>query len=278
MTQLIYKYNNVEDLTPISSTTNNVTQTNWSNLIMPQGIYSYNGINYNFNTDGLINFINVNVDGGYRIIYNNDVPALLSAIAWLCTYGHMDESLTNAQMATKAKTCKLSLRCGATIAFAQYLLNSVGIVSRVCNLLTATTPNNFDDGHVALEVNIGENWFFWDIANNFYPSLSGIDLTLDNYINNMSAEKIFIADGERDLLGAGSYQFDTNVFYDIKLRTPNNLNDWISRIYQIPGITYTDGKTYFYMPSGTASRQSWVLSLSTNYVVVSYATWISMFY
>jgi len=139
--------------------------------------------------------------------------------------------------------------------------------------------NNIDDGHVALEVKIGGNWKFWDIANNYYPTYQSSHVNLKDYfINYPSIQKVFIADGERDLLGAGSYVLNTNIVYDYLLRTPNNLSVWVDRIYGIPGIVHTDNKTYFYMPTGTESRQSWVQELDPNYVIVSYTTWCSMFY
>lgn len=279
MPQLVFKYNNIDDVTLINPTSLNVTQTNWSPLIMPRGVYQYNEFKYNFDTDGLYGINNIGVDGGWRIIYQSDVYALMSALAWLCAYGRMDNGMTMANMMTKAKGTKLSLQCSQTVDFARYCLTSKSITSRICRLLTADTPNNYDDGHVAMEVNIGGDWKFWDIANNYYPSLSGTHVNLKDYIGNYSSiDKIFIADGERDLLGAGSYVLNTNVLYDYLLRTNNNLDAWVNRVYGIPGIVHTDGKTYFYMPSGTESRQSWVQSLDSNYVVVSYATWVSMFY
>jgi hypothetical protein len=65
---------------------------------------------------------------------------------------------------------------------------------------------------------------------------------------------------------------------DMFLYNQTALKNFQKDIMQIPGIIHTDGKTYFYMPSGTESRQSWVQSLDANYVVVSYSAWCAMFY
>lgn len=279
MAQLVCRYNNISDVTIINPTSLSVTQTNWSPLIMPRGVYQYNSLKYNFDTDGLYGIINIGVDGGWRIIYESDIMALMSGLAWLTTYGRLDAGLTLEQLAIKAKGTKLSLQCGHTVEFARYCLSGQGITSRMCRLLTAGTPNGYDDGHIAIEVNVGGQWKYWDLSNNYYPALSGNQVNLKDYIGNYSSiDKVFIADGERDLYGAGSYQLHTPIVYDILLRTQNNLDDWVNRVYGIPGIVHTDGKTYFYMPSGTESRQSWVQGLDSNYVVVSYATWVSMFY
>ena len=278
MPQYVSRYNNAAGLIPVSPTSDPVTKTDWGNLIMLPGVYQYNSLKYDLSTEGLYGILNIGVDGGWRIIYQSDIYALMAAFAWLCTYGRMDEGLTNAQLTTRAKTIKLSLRCEKVIDWVLYLLASQGVSARKCRLLTAETPNGWDEGHVAIEVLNGGAWKFWDIPNNFYPEDGSVHLNLKDYILDTSISKIFIADGERDLLGAGSYQLHTNIIYDMFLRTENDLDNWVDRIYQIPGIVHTDGKTYFYMPSGTESRQTWLLSLDPNYRVVSYATWESMFY
>ncbi len=279
MAQFVFKYNNIADVEMVNPTSASVTQTNWSPLIMPRGVYQYNSLKYDFDTDGLYGIINLGVDGGWRIIYQSDIYALISGLCWLTTYGRMDAALSLENMAIKAKGTKLSLQCGNTIDFVRYCLTGKSITSRICRLLTADTPNNYDDGHVALEVNIGGNWKFWDIANNYYPEYNSNHLNLKDYfVNYSSVNKVYVADGERDINGAGSYVVHTPLVYDMLLRTSNNLENWVDRIYGIPGIVHTDGKTYFYMPSGTESRQSWVEGLSSSYVVVSYAAWLSMFY
>ena len=56
------------------------------------------------------------------------------------------------------------------------------------------------------------------------------------------------------------------------MRTPAEAQSEYERVFQIPGID-VDGKTYWYMPTGTESRQSWVEGLSPNYVVIPKAQW-----
>lgn len=50
------------------------------------------------------------------------------------------------------------------------------------------------------------------------------------------------------------------------------------RLYEIPGIVDPDGRTYFWLPPGTESRESWVLGLSTKYSVLSEVAWLARFY
>lgn len=277
MAQFVKRYDNINDLVdaPLATT---VTQTNWSNLIMPPGNYQYNTPIYDMNAEGLYTIFNSGVDGGWRIIYNSDIYQLMSAFAWLAVYGRADESYNNAILATLAKTKKLSLRCGRTCEWAQSLLNSVGVQNRIVRLLTADTPNNFDDGHVAIEVKINGAWKLWDLANDrYFVDGSNNHLSLKDYFATPTKNSVIIADSGCDNEGYGSYQHHTAVYYDMRFRSEALTQSWIDRIYQIPGID--DGVlTYFYLPPGTESRQAYVLGLSPNFRVVSQSTWNSMFY
>lgn len=250
-----------------------VTQTNWSNFIMAPGVYQYNTPKYDLSTEGLYLVFSAMVDGGYRCIYDADVHALLCAISQMVVYGTEDEYLSNAALLSLLKTRKVALRCGETVSLTQYILDSLNIESRVCRLVTADTPNNYDDGHVAIEVKIGGDWVFYDIPNNRYWGTN----SLDDYFQSTLTPQV-IADSAADNTPWAAYAWASDVFFDGVLRTETDVQAWIDRIFQIPGITHTDGKTYFYMPSGTSGRQSWLEGLDANYEVVSYATWVSMFY
>lgn len=281
MVQLIRRYSNSGADIVINPTSNSVTQTDWSPMVMVPGIYQYNADKYDLSVEGLYGIINVGVDGGWRIIYQSDISTLMQSIGWLIGYGRLDESLTTAQQLAAMKGRKLSLRCGYVAILIKYILDSKSIISRQCHLITAETPNNFDDGHVITEIYINNDWQLFDLPFNrkFKQSGTSTIRNLDTYFNGSGDnEEVIICGSDCDLSGSGSYQFATNVYYDMSIRTAAQRAIWTDRIYQIPGILHTDGLVYFYMPSGTESRQSWVEALSTQYRVVSYAAWLSMFY
>ncbi len=275
MTQYVYLYNNLETLKEILPTTKAVTHSNWSNIIMAPGVYQYNSFKYELINEGLYGIFNIGIDSGYRIIYSNDIPVLISAICWLTTYGNRDEGQQTSTLLTALRTRKVALQCSSTVGLARSLLSSVGITSRICRVLTASTPNGWNDGHVVLEVLINGIWYFWDILNNFYPSANGQQTNFNDYMLNLSADKIMIADAQGDTL---SYAGGSNIIFDAFCRTAISLNNTVDRLYNIPGIDHTDGMTYFYTPLGTESRKSWVLGLSSSYRVVNYDVWLNMFY
>lgn len=277
MNQFIKRYDNINELVdaPLATT---VTQTNWSNLIMPPGNYQYNTPIYDLSAEGLYCIFNAGVDGGWRIIYNSDIYQLMSGIAWLAVYGRYDEGYSYASLTAMAKTKKLSLRCGRTCEWAQYLLNSVGVQNRIVRLLTADTPNNFDDGHVAIEVKINGVWKLWDLASDrYFVDASLNHLSLQDYFTASAKDSVIIADSSADNEGYGSYQHHTAVYYDMRFRSEGLTQSWIDRIYQIPGID-SGGLTYFYLPAGAESRQSYVTGLSPNFRVITESSWNAMFY
>ena len=279
--QFVMRYDGTNLLVEVPETQAAITQTDWSNMIMPPGVYDYNGKRYDLSAEGLYCVFNNDFgDGGRRIIYQSDVRKLLESLSWLTMYGKADEGYTPAQILSDpwlAKTRKLAMRCGPTIELVQHVLNQVGVESRRLSVLTADTPNDLDDGHVPIEVKIGGVWTLWDIAQSrYYQDTTAHHLNLDEFIQCQNVQHVLLSDpsANNELWGG----FNSNVFYDAKFRTQPQMSAWVDRIYQIPGIWHTDGKCYFYMPSGTEGRQSWVEGLSTDHVVVDYPTWKSLFY
>lgn len=279
MTQLIKRYSANNPSINIDATSSAVTQTNWANFVMSPGVYDYNGSHYDLSTEGLYLFLNVNVDGGYRHIYSTDLKSLLSSLAHMINYGIADETLTNSTLANTIKTRKIALRCGPTASFVQSILNSKNIQSRQVSLVTASSPTNFDDGHVVLEVKIGSNWVLFDLpSNRYYQDLAGIDMSLRDYFNLTTKIAVSLSESTSDNQPWVANSFASDVYYDMAFRNENDLQNWINRIYQLLGIWNTDGLCYFYMPAGTESRQAWLLSLSPSYRVISYSAWLKMFY
>lgn len=277
--QFIHKFHFDGDSIDIPATPCPVTHTDWTNFILPAGIYPYNESNYALLQEGLYLIFNANVDGGYRCIYNADIPSLMSALSQLTIYGTADESYTDSQLLMLLKTRKVALRCNRTIQLFQYILDSLGIENRMCRVVTAGLPTNFDDGHSPLEVKIHGNWVLYDPSSNCYwTNRKHYQLSLADYFQTEQKFMIQIADNLADNTPWCSYGWASDIFFDCKLRTKNQVQQWINRIYQIPGIVADDTKTYFYLPPGTESREEWLLSLDPNYLVLPSVEWKERFY
>src|SRR5690606_27448527 len=207
--QVIFRYDKTNQVIPVVPTTQQVFGS-WGNLIIPPGTYEYNGQFYNLVEEGLYALFNPGIDGGFRIVYQNQPEKLLEAICHLCAYGRWDEGFSYSQLAAKAKTTKLAMRCGDTVTFTASILNQYGILNRRVRLLTAETPNGYDNGHQALEVYYSDRWNFWDITNDctFHlgtisnPPLNLKGLVVDVGITNQDLKVQFHANPECDLYGA----------------------------------------------------------------------------
>jgi hypothetical protein len=103
-------------------------------------------------------------------------------------------------------------------------------------------------------------------------------LSIQGYFNTTSPVMVQIADMEADRFGAGNNEFFTDGYYDCVLRTPTQLQTWTNRIFQIPGITESNGNTLFYLPPGTSGASSYVTGLSSAYSIVTEAVFDSTFY
>lgn len=66
---------------------------------------------------------------------------------------------------------------------AKYVCGLLGLPCREAYLLTAETPNGFDDGHIACEVQIGGIWKLFDVAGDRYFTHMGAHLSLQDIID-----------------------------------------------------------------------------------------------
>lgn len=67
---------------------------------------------------------------------------------------------------------------------AKYVCGLLGLACREAYLLTAETPNGYDDGHIACEVQIGGIWKRFDVAGDRYFTHMGAHLSLQDIIDN----------------------------------------------------------------------------------------------
>ena len=251
-------------------------------LVASPRTFQYNAITYNLNQEGVYKFSVPIQNTTNMIIYNGDILKLMESLNYLVVPGQDNEGWSTAQLNTRAMTSRIHMLCTTTVVWTMYWCAQLGIPARMCRVLRADTPNNFYDGHVIVEVKINNQWKLFDNNLGFkFVDGSGNLLALKDVCPVQDTTPFQSLHALKDLSPSEqmyNYVYHQSSTADMFLATDSMLKDWQQDIMQIPGIVYTDGKTYFYMPSGTESRQSWVQGLDVNYVVVSHATWLSMFY
>lgn len=216
--------------------------------------------------------------GNYVVAGGTDTLALLSAAAHLTVYGTYDIGLSLADHLATARWRPLALQCGLTVAFAQALLSQPGAGThrtRVVRLLTADVPNGWNDGHVAIEAKVGNEWVFVDVLLDRTWTRGDVPASLDDWFQGQAAEQLIAERGWSHL----PYQAGrANGFHAAIYWQTESVEAFTDRVFQIPGIQDADGLTYFYLPTGTESRQAWVVGLSPAYRVLSLTDWLVRFY
>ena len=134
-----------------------------SSLVIPPGRYRVHGQTYSLEKEGLCRFLLPTRENQQRIVFQSDVPALISALCWMVSHGYRDNDKGYAELVRSAKRGKLILTCHAVCVFAWELLKRHGIEARIVNGMTLCESNGYNDGHVLLEVLNGKAWTLWDI-------------------------------------------------------------------------------------------------------------------
>ena len=256
-------------------------------LLVYPGIYSYNGVDYDMTEQGLYVFHHPHTpeqqwrDGGWRIVYAGDFYLLMQAVATLCVYGAKHNGLSNTIKTNTARSTKLSMQCGDTINWARHLvsISTHAFPTRIARVLTALTPNGWDEGHVLLEAFVDGAWRLWDLAfDRFYVSSKGEHLSLLEYADSspVSPLSVTIAKGQVDN-GNDEAGIHCPANAALQWGTEERIQEWLDDKFQIFGLD-SNGLTYWYLPQGAEDRASWVLGLDPSYRVVSRETWIQMFY
>lgn len=257
-------------------------------LVFNPGYYSHNGLVYDLTQPGLYRFFNPMVNTTHMIVGAGDPVGLLTGAAWLTTFGDDDAKLTGEtqqqfldRVAARARTSKVRLLCQHTVEFSRAKILS-GETTRIVRFLTMETPNNYVDGHVAIEVLINDVWVLADIAmNTLFTDASAERLNAADVVAEIAADtfshEALSVDGYA-VEAAVSYMFDCSGYAETFLLTETDRRAWHRRIFQAVGIEHTDGLTYFTLPVGSESRASWVTGLSASYRVVPKTTFDAMFY
>ncbi|MBA3662176.1 MAG: hypothetical protein H0W64_10630 [Gammaproteobacteria bacterium] len=208
-----------------------------SELVIQPGQYKFHHHQYDIQCDGLYRFIFPEKYNEQRIVYTDDLPQLMSSIAWMLTHGEQDDSLSYNELKLKAKNNKLILTCEAATRFALKFLTSVKIKSRVIGTRALNQLNTYDAGHYLIEVfnqNLNK-WVLYDIDQDVYFTYLGKPLSLLEMIDHLNGDyeiNYISQDIRADVTShSGNYPF---VF--INEARLAHLKHWYKRIMQLTYI------------------------------------------
>lgn len=139
-------------------------------LIIPPGEYRFRGQAFTLEKEGLYRFLEVGEEQQQRIVYREDLDALLSGIAWIVSHGNSDHGKSHEALAQEARTRKLFLTCGPVSAWSISILTDHGVKARSATSLTLGHWNTYDNGHAMMEVYREDfcKWVLYDVDGNCF--------------------------------------------------------------------------------------------------------------
>jgi hypothetical protein len=237
----------LKEIELIPNTTKNVNKVElYNSLIIPPGQYDFYNYSYDLNREGLYRFSLVGIENQQRIVYKNDIDAILSGISWISSHGNSDNNLTDEELTRKATTTKLYIECGRLSLWAQDFLNINGIKSRIVASKTMDAMNTYDNGHVLIEIYRDDynKWILYDLDNNAFFKFNNTPLSFMQFVeiikNNLDYEIVYISsDSHYDISNfkEGNYNYDLLIE---KLSTDKSLKQWYKRVLQKPTVYYPD--------------------------------------
>jgi len=149
----------VSELLPVAGHAADLPPT----LVIPPGRYRVHGKSYALKRQGLYRFLFPGHGNQQRIVYQDDVPSLLSAICWICSHGSRDNKKSHQELCGIAMAEKLIVTCGDLSQFALELFAGLGLPSRRVGSTTLQALNTYDNGHQTLEVWLDGRWTLVDL-------------------------------------------------------------------------------------------------------------------
>lgn len=224
------------------------------------------------------------MDGGYRLVTKADgtmdaIP-LMEAMAQVCRHGDADEGASHAQRLSTARLRPLEMRCGHVTNFTRQIASSVGVTTRQVHLLNVTDNNYFDDGHVALEAQIGGEWKYFDVTSDIYfKDAQGVHASIADIVSagveNCSAEML-----APHRVGRISAPNVLGMHFAATLHTHQNILEWCKRIYEVPGMLSGNGIVWG-LPASLSGYASAITSYpGTNgtWSVMDFDDWVATYY
>ena len=275
-------YANLNDITRIFPSKENFESKPLPNtLVIKPGIYTVFENIYDLKNEGLYRFVYPEIKNQQRIVYNGNVDALLSSIAWIYSHGNSDDNKSINEINTKALNSKIFGTCATISHWIQAILQNQGIKSRVVQTLTLDEWNTYDNGHTMIEVYREDfnKWILYDLDNNAYFSNEGIALSLIEFAEHVKEndyEINYIASDVKldvsNFLGKNGYEFA--FFSESIISTEQTLRDRYQHIIQITLIGDVDNNYYFF----DSDNRLKVEDYSSNYKYLNKKEFLNRFY
>jgi hypothetical protein len=250
-------------------------------LVIPPGTYSFAGNTYAVMDEGLYRFVVPGEGNLQRIVYKNSLNAFLSSISWIVSHGNIDDKKSVTELSRKALSEKLFITCGTVSKWAQALLHSIGIKSRLVGGITVDTWNTYDNGHLLIEVWQDEwnKWVVVDLDNNsYFLSIdSEVPLSVMEWsalvAQNQYRIESLANDSRLDISGFRSKKGYDFGFFAEALNA--DIHSWYRRVMQVPFIYDEKERLFRFMAEEQKVR---VEAYSANYKYMEKSIFMQKYY
>lgn len=234
----------LENIKEIPSSRMEKSQPIPNSLIIKKGNYEFGNENYELKDEGLYRFIFPTKINQQRIIFEENIDALLSSICWIFTHGNSDDEKSYTEIQKKALHSKIFATCGPLVSWTNDFLNKLNVNVRIVSTLTVDTWNSYDNGHILIEIfrkNL-DKWIVYDLDNSCYFVHKENPLSLFEFVNKVKSDDYKIKKLSNKISMDISNFKDKNNKYDYgfaiegRLANEKQLRKWYKHVIQVPLI------------------------------------------
>jgi len=243
----------MDSISPISSMENDNEGLDLpKELVIKPGVYKFLNQTYDLTNEGLYRFFNLGFENQQRIVYSENLDALLSSISWIYTHGNSDDTKSYEEINEKAMNSKIFGTCGKISSWIRELLSNGGYESRVVWTLTLEPWNTYDNGHTMIEVfrNDFNKWVIYDLDNNAYFTKNNIPLSYIEFVQYVQSDeyeiKYLSKDSKLDISNFKNEQgSDFSFISESIYANEETLRKWYKRVIQVMLIQQDDTSFFF---------------------------------
>ena len=250
-------------------------------LVIPKDKYIFSGNTYNLDKEGVYRFVNPGKYNIQRIVFEKDLNALLSSIAWIYSHGNNDDEKEYSEILQKAKNEKIFATCGTISNWSVQFLKEFGVKARIVAVLTLDDWNSYDNGHILVEVYREElkKWILYDVDNDAFFSSNGIPLSLLEFVKKVREDDYdieFIA--RKNDIDISNFvdrenSYDYGFLIEARFLNEQTRRKWYKRVFQVPMIV-DECKSYFF----DNTNKDKILSYSSFYEFLDKKEFLDRFY
>ena len=250
-------------------------------LVIPKDKYIFSGNTYNLDKEGVYRFVNPGKYNIQRIVFEKDLNALLSSIAWIYSHGNNDDEKEYSEILQKAKSEKIFATCGTISNWSVQFLKEFGVKARIVAVLTLDDWNSYDNGHILVEVYREElkKWILYDVDNDAFFSSNGIPLSLLEFVKKVREDDYdieFIA--RKNDIDISNFvdrenSYDYGFLIEARFLNEQTRRKWYKRVFQVPMIV-DEGKSCFF----DNTNKDKILSYSSFYEFLDKKEFLDRFY